>query len=56
MEGLLKCNIILSQIGHGSDLPETVPSDYESNDGFLKQAHHVLLEVSVQTGQCYKDL
>ncbi|XP_031559432.1 multifunctional methyltransferase subunit TRM112-like protein [Actinia tenebrosa] len=38
------------QIGHGQDLPEAVISDYESNEDFLKKAHHVLLEVEVQEG------
>ena len=36
-----------SQVGHKGDLPTSVDQDYESNEDFLKKAHHVLLEVSV---------
>ncbi|CAH1784752.1 unnamed protein product [Owenia fusiformis] len=31
-------------------VPEEVPSDYETNEEFLKQAHRLLLEVTVQEG------
>ena len=33
------------QVGHSSELPSTLVDDYESNEEFLKKAHHVLLEV-----------
>ena len=33
------------QLGHGQGLPESLPEDYESQDDFLKSAHHVLMEV-----------
>lgn len=32
-------------MGHGSGLPESLPPDYETNDEFLKAAHHAMLEV-----------
>ena len=35
------------QLGHGQGLPENPPEDYESQDEFLKSAHHVLMEVCV---------
>ncbi len=33
------------QVGHGAGLPDSPPPDYESNEEFLKAAHHVMLEV-----------
>ncbi|EDO49514.1 predicted protein [Nematostella vectensis] len=39
------------QIGHGQDLPTQLAEGYESDNDFLKKAHHVLLEVEVQEGQ-----
>ena len=35
------------QLGHGGGLPESPPEDYESQDEFLKSAHHALMEVSL---------
>ena len=35
----------LLQLGHGGGLPESPPEDYESQDEFLKSAHHALMEV-----------
>ena len=45
---------ILPQLGHGMELPESVPEDFESNEDFLKGAHQVLMEVEVMEGdlQC----
>jgi multifunctional methyltransferase subunit TRM112 len=37
-------------VGHLGELPQEVPENFESNEPFLKQAHHVLLEVEVQEG------
>jgi len=37
-------------VGHLGDLPTDVPENYETNEAFLKQAHHVLMEVEVQEG------
>jgi multifunctional methyltransferase subunit TRM112 len=37
-------------IGHLGELPKELPENYESNEDFLKHAHHVLLEVEVQEG------
>jgi len=33
------------------DLPETVPEDYKSNEGFLRTSHQVLREVEVVEGE-----
>jgi len=38
-------------VGHSSELPSTLVDDYESNEEFLKKAHHVLLEVEVINGE-----
>ena len=38
------------QLGKGDDLPCEVVPDFESDEEFLKKAHHVLLEVEVQKG------
>lgn len=35
------------QLGHGGGLPDSLPDEYESQEDFLKAAHHVLLEVGV---------
>ena len=35
------------QLGHLGDLPKELVAEYESNDEFLRQAHRVLMEVSV---------
>ena len=32
------------KVGHAKGLPESVPEQYESNEEFLKAAHHVLME------------
>jgi len=37
-------------LGHEGNLPEKVPENYESDEEFLKAAHHALLEVEVQEG------
>jgi len=37
-------------VGHVGELPQEIPENYESNEQFLKQAHHVLMEVEVQEG------
>jgi len=39
-----------TNIGHLDDLPKDLPEKFESNEDFLKKAHHVLLEVEVQEG------
>lgn len=31
-------------------MPQNIPQDIESNEAFLKQVHHVLLEVEVING------
>ncbi|XP_032222900.1 multifunctional methyltransferase subunit TRM112-like protein isoform X1 [Nematostella vectensis] len=36
------------QIGHGQDLPTQLAEGYESDNDFLKKAHHVLLEPASQ--------
>lgn len=41
---------VLLQIGHVSDLPQILIEDFETNEDFLKKAHHVLLEVEVING------
>ena len=41
-------NIVLCQLGHGAGLPDSPPEDYESQEEFLKAAHHVLMEVRVR--------
>lgn len=45
---------VLLQIGHVGELPQTLIEDFETNEDFLKKAHHVLLEVEVINGdlQC----
>uniref|UniRef100_A0A8C5QRI0 Multifunctional methyltransferase subunit TRM112-like protein n=2 Tax=Leptobrachium leishanense TaxID=445787 RepID=A0A8C5QRI0_9ANUR len=37
-------------LGHASDLPQELPSDYENKEELLKKVHHVLLEVEVIEG------
>ncbi|XP_035685671.1 multifunctional methyltransferase subunit TRM112-like protein [Branchiostoma floridae] len=37
-------------IGHLGDLPRELMPEYESNEEFLKMAHHVLMEVEVIEG------
>ncbi|CAI8055529.1 Multifunctional methyltransferase subunit TRM112-like protein [Geodia barretti] len=37
-------------LGHGQGLPESPPEEYESQEDFLKSAHHVLMEVEVLEG------
>ncbi|XP_037080278.1 multifunctional methyltransferase subunit TRM112-like protein [Pollicipes pollicipes] len=39
------------EVGHKGDLPATLDQDYETNEEFLKMAHHVLLEVEVMSGE-----
>ncbi len=38
------------QVGFGSGLPDSPPDAFESDEDFLKAAHHVLLEVEVVEG------
>ena len=33
------------QIGHLDELPRELVPDYESDESFLKKAHHVIMEV-----------
>jgi multifunctional methyltransferase subunit TRM112 len=40
----------LLQIGHVGELPQILIEDFESNEDFLKKAHHVLLEIEVING------
>ncbi|XP_071650774.1 multifunctional methyltransferase subunit TRM112-like protein [Temnothorax longispinosus] len=37
-------------IGHVGELPQILIEDFETNEDFLKKAHHVLLEVEVING------
>ncbi|KAK2719024.1 multifunctional methyltransferase subunit TRM112-like protein [Artemia franciscana] len=37
-------------LGIGLDLPREVISDYQTNENFLRKAHHVLMEVEVING------
>jgi len=37
-------------LGKSADLPSEVAPEFESNEDFLKKAHHVLLEVEVLEG------
>lgn len=43
--------MLIFQLGHGAELPETLPDQFESNEPFLKQAHRVMLEVEVVEGE-----
>lgn len=36
---------IALQLGFGTELPDSVPGNYESDEDFLKKMHHVMLEV-----------
>nr|CAD7426955.1 unnamed protein product [Timema monikensis] len=38
-------------IGHGEGLPQTVISEFENDEDFLKKVHHILLEVEVIDGE-----
>jgi multifunctional methyltransferase subunit TRM112 len=38
-------------IGHGDNLPMDLPLGYESSEGFLRSAHHVLMEIEVVQGE-----
>ncbi|XP_012521689.1 multifunctional methyltransferase subunit TRM112-like protein isoform X2 [Monomorium pharaonis] len=38
-------------IGHVGELPQILIEDFETNEDFLKKAHHVLLEVEVINGE-----
>ena len=38
-------SFIVLQVGHCEELPEEVAPEYESNDDFLKQTHHALMQV-----------
>lgn len=38
-------------LGHADDLPKELVSDWDKDEKFLKQAHHVLLEVEVVEGE-----
>ncbi|XP_011170417.1 multifunctional methyltransferase subunit TRM112-like protein isoform X2 [Solenopsis invicta] len=37
-------------IGHVGELPQILIEDFETNEDFLKKAHHVLLEIEVING------
>ncbi|KAL5012001.1 hypothetical protein ScPMuIL_010552 [Solemya velum] len=37
-------------VGHSAELPKEVVPEYETNEEFLKKAHHVLLQVEVIEG------
>ena len=37
-------------LGHGSDLPTELPEHYETENDFLKKAHHVLMEIDIING------
>ncbi len=37
------CNLL--QLGHLGDLSKELIPDYESNEDFLKKAHHIMMEV-----------
>ncbi|XP_012064116.1 PREDICTED: multifunctional methyltransferase subunit TRM112-like protein [Atta cephalotes] len=37
-------------IGHVGELPQILIEDFETNEDFLKKAHHILLEVEVING------
>merc|ERR1712198_146871 len=39
-----------TEIGRGENLPTEVAENYESNEEFLKQAHHALLEIEIEEG------
>ncbi|XP_067662802.1 multifunctional methyltransferase subunit TRM112-like protein [Haliotis asinina] len=39
-----------SEVGHGENLPADVGENYETDQEFLKQAHHVLMQVEVIEG------
>ena len=39
------CVCCFQQLGHGTGLPDSPPSEFESEDDFLKTVHHVLMEV-----------
>ncbi|KMQ86269.1 hypothetical protein RF55_14781 [Lasius niger] len=44
---IFPCN---SFIGHVGELPQILIEDFETNEDFLKKAHHVLLEVEIING------
>jgi len=35
------------QLGHAEDLPKELIPEYDSDEDFLRKAHHVLLEVCI---------
>lgn len=37
-------------VGHGGGVPDEIPPNCESNEDFLRAAHHVLMEVEVIEG------
>ncbi|XP_069501248.1 multifunctional methyltransferase subunit TRM112-like protein [Ambystoma mexicanum] len=41
---------VADSLGHLSDLPRELISDFESNEDFLRKVHHVLMEVEVIEG------
>ncbi|XP_030765860.1 multifunctional methyltransferase subunit TRM112-like protein [Sitophilus oryzae] len=41
----------VERLGHVEDLPKETPVNYESNEDFLKKAHHALLEVEIIHGE-----
>jgi len=49
LEWLAVCGAA-DNLGHRGELPADLPEDYKTDESFLKQAHHVLLEVEVQEG------
>eukprot|EP00088_Acartia_fossae_P005480 TRINITY_DN12444_c0_g1_i1.p1 TRINITY_DN12444_c0_g1~~TRINITY_DN12444_c0_g1_i1.p1 ORF type:complete len:125 (+),score=21.07 TRINITY_DN12444_c0_g1_i1:41-415(+) len=38
------------QLGHLEDLPKSMPSNFETDQEFLKKAHHALLEIELING------
>lgn len=42
--GISSC-LLHTQLGYGSGLPPSPPVEYETNEEFLKAAHHVMMEV-----------
>lgn len=43
--------VTAESLGHGAGLPDNPPPEYDSNEDFLKSAHHVMLEVEVVEGE-----
>lgn len=39
-----------TEVGYGENLPKDLIENYESNEEFLRQAHHALLEIEIEEG------